>query len=61
MTARETTLGALAAADLGKRVQVGEDEGVLTGVLHDNTGWSTTRFGPMPSTTPVTVYEKEGT
>jgi hypothetical protein len=59
---RETTLGALTAADLGKRVRVDECDGVLTGVLHESRGWSTARFGPMSSPmssdTPVTVYDK---
>ena len=61
MTARETALGALTAADMGKRVRVGGERPgwVLTVVRHglDATGSPVTLA--LPSTTPVTVYDEE--
>lgn len=71
MTARETTLGALTAADLGKRVVIGGEhpaEGALYDVRHecntDGLVWTNAGVGrsvdcDRDSTTPVTVYEKE--
>lgn len=68
---RETTLGALTAADLGRRVRVadGRWEGVPSAVLHDSGSAPATTaiypmfapFGPrfFHSTTPVTVYDEE--
>ncbi len=66
MTARETTLGALTAADLGKRVRVGGGKRfTLGGVLHSDGGTITYIDEPpwshphSPSSTPVTVYDEE--
>ena len=66
MTARETTLGALTAADLGKRVRVdGGKRFTLGAVLHsgdvtvpyvDEPPWLRP---PGDATTPVTVYDEE--
>ena len=72
MTARETTLGALTAADLGKRVVVvveiprdgrlcevrhSADEG--TEVLYTKPDGPTFYFFEGDPTTPVTVYDEE--
>jgi len=66
MTARETYLGALTAADLGKRVRVGGGKRFTLGAVLHNDGGTITyideppwRHPCSPSDTPVTVYEKE--
>ena len=64
MSARETTLGALTAADLGKGVECGGRLGVLAEVLF--TGFAVVgyaRDGRIVALgrldTPVTVYDEE--
>ena len=66
MTARETTLGALTAADLGKRVDCGGRSGVLSRLM--STGRTVAgyaRDGRIVALgrldTPVAVYDEEDT
>ncbi len=64
-TARETTLGALTAADLGKRIECGIRSGVLAEVLFTGRR-RVVCYGPDRKwvalgrvTTPVLVYDEE--
>jgi len=67
MTARETTLGALTAADLGKRVVNQWGSGIVTEVVHDSEASEVsytahdgfTRFIRRNPDTPVTIYDEE--
>jgi hypothetical protein len=64
MTARETTLGALTAADLGSVILLDGREVGVAGVLHNEGGTVIFLDVPpwclktLPSTTPVTVYDE---
>jgi hypothetical protein len=68
MNTRETTLGALTAADLGKRVRVLGEAGMLDH-LDNHNPWGhpcvhirigASALHDLPPTTPVTVYDEGG-
>lgn len=65
MTARETTLGALTAADLGKRVRLASGEQGTLKAMYHHPGPAKVVTATLDRvsrvralTTPVTVYEK---